>query len=532
MCDVESYIYMPLLEETGYIPTMKYTSSQELREHAERIAKVYGLDKVTWFRQRVQDFAWEEETKEWITTLVPQLSDGKEGEPVKVRSRFTMLATGITMIPRVPLIPGIDKFKGSIFHAARWDYNITGGSHDNPEMDKLKDKRVGIIGTGASAIQIVPALVPWAKELSVFQRTPSAVDVRGNKPTDMAAAQKLFSKPGWQEDRSDNWHKFVFDYPDKPDVNLVDDGWTQFRAFSALAGGPKSEYQTPQDMQKLVERLHELDYPRQEGIRQRVDSVVADPTTADSLKPWYPGWCKRACFHDQYLQSFNEPNVKLVDTNGLGVSKITEHGIVVGDQEHKVDVLILSTGYKSPVLYSPPGRVGLDVKGRHGVSLDKKWTDGVTTLHGMMSHDFPNFFWPGLNQAGSSPNFIYAIDGSAKHVAKIVAHAAKSSGSAGIKEQTSDNGSYRLNFIIEPSIEAEEAWSQLIVSGAGAFAATAGCTPSYFNAEGEFMREAPVEVQLQRARGALWPQGPLEFFKYIAQWRDTENYSGLEISHV
>jgi cation diffusion facilitator CzcD-associated flavoprotein CzcO len=529
MCDVESYIYMPLLEETGYIPTMKYTSSQELREHAERIARHYGLDKITWFRQRVQDFVWDETKKEWITTLVPQLKQGKEGNPLKVRSRFAIMATGVVTMPQVPLIPGIDKFKGPIFHTARWDYNITGGSDEKPALTKLQDKRVAIIGTGASAIQVVPAVTPWAKELLVFQRTPSSVDVRGNQPTDMQMARRLFSQPGWQQKRSLNWHKFVLDYPDKPEVNMVDDGWTRFSSFSALGGGPKSEYSSPKDMQKLVERLHRLDYPRQEAIRKRIDSVVNDPVTADKLKPWYPGWCKRACFHDQYLQSFNEPNVRLVDTNGCGVSKVSSDGLFVGDREYKVDVLILSTGYKSPVLHSPPGRVGVEVKGRHSISLDKKWTNGATTLHGMMSHDFPNFFWPGLNQAGSSPNFIFTIDGSAKHTAKILAHAAKTSG---VQSQSKTSGEYRLNFAVEPSAEAEEAWSQIIVSGAGAFAATASCTPSYFNAEGEFMREAPVEVQLQRARGAVWPKGALDFFERMEEWRDKGKFEGLEISTI
>lgn len=530
MCDIESYIYMPLLEETCYVPTEKYTSSKELRQHAERIAKQWGLDTVAWFRKRVNSAEWDDDGQEWVTELVPQLDHGKEGAPIRVRSRFLALTTGIVLVPRVPRIPGIEKFKGSCFHTARWDYGSTGGTPEKPDLVRLKDQSVGIIGTGATAIQVVPALTRWAKKLHVFQRTPAAVDRRDNRPTDPKWAEEIRSKPGWQSERRQNFQAFISNVACKPEVNLVNDGWTRMPSYSAQGGNPDVELRTPEDIQRHVDELHAIDLPRQEGIRRRVDEIVTDPITAERLKPWYPGWCKRACFHDQYLQSFNEPNVELVDTNGFGVNEVTEDGVRVGGKEYKIDTLILSTGYKSPVLYSPAGRVGLEVRGRNGLSLDGKWNDAVTTLHGMMSHDFPNLFWPGLNQSAGSPNFIYTIDIAATHVAGIMAHAAATWSAHG--SGTNPPGKYRYNFTIEPTVAGEEEWSQLIASGAGAFAASAGCTPSYFNAEGELDRSVPPEVLQKRARSALWNKGPSHFEKFLAEWRATKRFEGLEIASV
>ncbi|KAJ3533882.1 hypothetical protein NM208_g7783 [Fusarium decemcellulare] len=526
-CDIESYIYMPLLEETGYVPTQKYTTGKELREHAERIAKHWGLDKVAWFRQRVDSIEWDDKSKEWVTGLKPQLGRGNEGSLISVRSRFLMLTTGVVLVPRVPRIPGIERFKGACFHTARWDYDSTGGTADKPDLVKLKGQRVGIIGTGATAIQVVPALKDWAEKLYVFQRTPSAVDRRDNRPTDPKWAEEIRSKPGWQYERIENFQAFVTNAAKKPHVDLVDDGWTKMLSHSALGGCPDLECRTLEDIQKHVEELHVIDLPRQESIRRRVDEIVTNPNTAEKLKPWYPGWCKRACFHDEYLQSFNKPNVELVDTNGFGVNEITEDGVVVGNNEYKIDTLILCTGYKSPVLFSPAGRVGLDVKGRNGLSLDKKWNQGVTTLHGMMSHDFPNLFWPGLNQSAASPNFIYPIDIAATHVAGTMARAVHSS-----SPSNSQGPSYRYNFIIEPTATGEEEWSQVIVSGAGSFAASAGCTPSYFNAEGEMDRDVPPEVMQKRARSAVWSKGPSHLRRFLADWRAAEKLEGLEISPV
>ncbi|KAJ4188277.1 hypothetical protein NW767_011938 [Fusarium falciforme] len=527
-CDVESYIYMPLLEETNYVPTMKYTSGKELREHAERIAAKWDLNRSAWFRHRVTNLEWNNDTKDWGTRLVPQLNQGREGDPITVRSRFVVLATGLVVIPHIPQLPGLEKFKGDSFHTARWDYHATGGTPDKPELVKLKDKRVGIIGTGATAVQVVPSLVPWAKEILVFQRTPSAIDRRDNKPTDPEWARAVCSQPGWQKKRSENFHRFLTNDPVKPTIDMVSDGWSRMPSYSALTGGPGVNCRTPGEVKKHLEQLHAIDLPRQEGIRKRVDELVEDPKLAEKLKAWYPGWCKRPCFHDEYLQCFNKPHVKLIDTNGQGVSEATEDGLKVGNEEYKIDTLVLSTGYRSIFLNSPAGRVNIDIKGRNGVSFEKKWKGGVATLHGVMSNGFPNLFWPGFLQATASPNWTSSLELYASHMASVMSHAMSKCPVNSDGGDVSDK--YRLRFTIEPTVEAEEEWADLVATQAGAFAGLGGCTPNVYNGEGELAYAAESqEEQKRRARMTLWAKGPKDFAEVLADWRVSKDYKGLKI---
>ncbi|KAM3414449.1 hypothetical protein BST61_g9614 [Cercospora zeina] len=527
-CDVESYIYMPLLEETGYMPSQKYATGLELKEHADRIAEKYDLSDKAWFQRYVSDMTWNDDAKEWIVTYRSG-APGDAGQPKTMRSRFVVLTTGFTLIPRAPQIPGIDKFKGEIFHTARWDYNLTGGSPSDPNMTRLNDQTVGIIGTGATAIQVVSPLAKSSKKLLVFQRTPSAVARRDNRPTDPEWWQREHSKPGWQRIRRENFTAFLSNVQDKPEVDLVSDGWTSMLSYSTAIGNPAAVDMLQKDPETqipaYVRYLHDLDYPRQESIRRRVDAEVKDPVVAEALKPWYPGWCKRPCFGDDYLESFNCSNVTLVDTDGQGVTAITENGVVANGKEYPLDLLILGTGYRSPFLYSPGKRVNIDIKGRQGRSLDAKWMAGVTTLHGMMSHDFPNLCWPGLIQAGGTPNFTHCMDYSAQHVAGILSKAL-----AQTKNVPGNNSPYKYNFVMEATAEAEEQWSRIIASNAGVFAAAAGCTPSYINAEGELDRETSPEVRASRARSALWPWGPAHFMQHLDQWREEKDCEGVVIT--
>ncbi|KAL4802559.1 hypothetical protein BDV18DRAFT_146916 [Aspergillus unguis] len=515
---------MPLLEETGYIPKRKYSTGYELREHADRIVAKWKLNQIAWLRNRVTSLAWDDNAQEWATTLVPQTPGGGEKAPITVKSRLAVLASGLLFVPHIPRIPGIETFKGACFHPARWDYKATGGSESNPDLVELRNKRVGIIGTGATAIQVVPHLAEWAKELYVFQRTPSAVDRRDNADTDPDWARKELSSPGWQRERQRNFHSFVTNDPAKPvGHDMVSDGWTRMPSYSAMTGTVGLDCSTAEAAQKHLKNLHTMDFPRQESIRKRVDELVTNPEVAAKLKPWYPGWCKRPCFHDGYLQVFNEPHVKLVDTSDREITAITEDGLIVGDEEFKVDVLIVSTGYRSLFSPSPPGRVSIEVTGRDGLSFEDKWQQGVTTLHGVMSHGFPNLFWPGLVQAGGSPNFTSCVDMFSDHVASVVAHAARTTSSGPVKA--------RLPFTIEPSAEAEEEWSELVASQAGAFACIPGCTPNYYNNYGTVGQGLSPEQQARLARGSLWVGGPEDYRRLLAEWRQA-GYKGLEIAPV
>jgi cation diffusion facilitator CzcD-associated flavoprotein CzcO len=528
MCDVESYIYMPLLEETGYIPKHKYGSGNELREHSERIAKKYGLHDRTWFRTRLLSSIWDDDAKDWVVKLAEQRHNGKEYDPVTVRSRFIILTTGLMLIPQVPRIKGIETFGGDCFHTARWEYDVTGGTSLEPSLLNLKDKTVGIIGTGASGIQIVPELAKWAKKVYVFQRTPSAVDYRGNKDTDEKwYKEEVSNKPGWWEARCRNFVSFTSNADPKPAVDEVSDGWTSMPSHSALAGTPSHDAKTPEEIQQYYTYLNELDLKRQSKIRDRVNVVVKDPEVAQKLKPWYPGFCKRPCFHDEYLNSFNKPNVQLVDTDGRGIDEITEKDLIVNNEHYNVDVLILSTGYKSPFLYSPPGRVGVQVLGRNNVDLDEKWNNAVTTLHGIMSHDFPNMFWPGFIQAGANPNYTHIANEGAKHVAFLMAAGRTKSASEIPKEHP-----YKYKFTIETTAGAEEDWSQKIASQAYMFGVSAGCTPSYMNAEGEFegLRD-PVKLA-KMARSLVWGKGQTDFDMTLDAWRQKGDFEGVDITPV
>jgi cation diffusion facilitator CzcD-associated flavoprotein CzcO len=512
--------YMPLLEEMGYMPKHKYAYGTELREYAESIADRFELRDKTMFRVEMKNLTWDDNEKEWIVKMT-QTRTGHEDSQLTVRALFVIAASGLLNCPQLPGIPGIEKFRGHGFHTSRWDYNYTGGSPADPSLAKLKEKTVGIIGTGATAIQAVPHLGKWAKELYVFQRTPSSVDERGNRPTDVEWwTREIAGQKGWQRRRNDNFNAFITNASPPPPVNMVDDAWTKMPSFSGLVGGPPLV--TMDTVAARVGALHALDFPRQERIRHRVEQIVKDKEVADKLKAWYPGWCKRPCFHDDYLPTFNLSNVTLVDTDGKGVDSITENAVVVGGMEYKVDLLIFSTGFRSPSSGASPGfRAGISIVGRDGQSLDEKLAGGGSTFHGVLSRGFPNLFWPGPLQAGASGNQIFVLDQLATHIAYIVSESAR---------RAAQEQKLVQKFSIEPTAEAEEEWAMQILYRAAAFAGLAGCTPSYLNREGEMDRISKPEDQIKAARAAIWGEGIMGYVETIEGWRKQGNLGGLEVT--
>jgi cation diffusion facilitator CzcD-associated flavoprotein CzcO len=516
MCDVESYVYMPLLEEMDYMPKHKYAYGPELREYAESIAEKWELKDKTLFQMGVSSLTWDDEEKEWVVKLAPEGKGDGKGD-ITVRSQFVISASGVLNQPKLAGLPGMENFQGHSFHTSRWDYAYTGGSPTDPSLTNLKDKRVGILGTGATAVQAVPHLAKWAKELYVFQRTPSAVDIRDNRPTDPEwYAREVQGKKGWQRERMENFNAHMTNTTSPPEIDMVSDGWTKMRSYGGLIGTTAKV--TMENVPAHVGTLHALDFPRQERVRARVDEIVKDKTTAQKLKAWYPSWCKRPCFHDDYLPAFNRPNVTLVDTDGKGVDKITEAGIEVSNTEYALDLLIYSTGYRPPGIGSPAFRAGMKVFGRGGVSLDEKWAANVSTLHGVIRRDFPNFFYPGPSQAGATANQVFILDNLSTHVAYIISESAKTQG-PGPKDRIT----------IEPTQEAEEEWAMQILSRAASFAGLAGCTPSYINREGEMDQIKGMEEQMKAARAAIWGQGVADYVSVIEGWRSEGGLKGLEV---
>ncbi len=348
---------MPLLEELGYVPTEKYAKGDEIFAHCRHIAEHYDLYRDICLQTEVHEIRWDPALSRWIIAT-------NHGDAI--RARFVAMANGYLQKPKLPGIEGIMAFDGHAFHTSRWDYDYTGA-----DLSKLSDKRVGIIGTGATAIQCVPHLAKSVKQLLVFQRTPSTVDVRGNRPTDPAWSTSL--DDGWQRRRIENFQ--LLTAGGDADEDLVDDAWTSIVKKLFMMRQNSIEGMSDEERLRTVDMA---DFAKMEEIRARVDSIVIDPATAEALKPWYGYFCKRPCFHDEYLQTFNRDNVTLVDTQGKGVERITADGVVVDGTEHRVDCLIFATGFEVGTEYSR--RTGFEIVGRDGLTLTDKWRDGVRTF--------------------------------------------------------------------------------------------------------------------------------------------------------
>jgi cation diffusion facilitator CzcD-associated flavoprotein CzcO len=517
MCDVESYIYMPLLEETGYMPKFKYAYGTELREHADRIAEKWGLTDKALFRTLCHDAVWDDAAKRWAVQFTESRGPTEPKREIELKAQYLFVASGTLNAPQIPRLPGFDRFKGQHFHTSRWDYDITGGSQGDWTLENLKDKSVGIIGTGATAVQVIPQLAKWAKYLYVFQRTPSSVDVRGQCPTDPDEwNNKIAHTKGWQLARSESFNSYLTNAPIGED--LVNDGWCRMHSYCGLIG--TRGIVTPDKIPEHIAKLHAYDLERAERIRARTNEVVKDTETAEKLKHWYPAWCKRPTFHDDYLLAFNQPNVTLVDTDGKGVEALTEDAVVVNGTACPIDVLVLSTGYAVSIENdsgSPTQRAGIKVVGRNGLSMDDKWIQqGASSLHGVATHDFPNFFFPGpTTQAGVTVNFTYTLSLFASHVAKIVADAER-------RVDQSDK------LTVEVTKAAEEAWTGEVLMRAGSFSTMSGCTPGYMNREGA-RNKADMQEQMKAARAAPWGEDVVSFTEVVRAWEAEGGLKGLDI---
>ncbi|KAF5392308.1 hypothetical protein D9757_001553 [Collybiopsis confluens] len=523
MCDVESYIYLPLLEETGFVPKHKYSYGEEIREYCELMAKKWGLfDRVVW-RTTLYSLKWDDGSKEWSASARTKVrnEEDEQDRDVELHMRAQFVYGGVSLLPgpKLPRIPNLAKFSGEAFHPARWDYSVTGGSQSDPSLTKLKGKSVGIIGTGATAVQVVPELAKWADHLYVFQRTPSQVDARGQRRTDEEwFKSNVANIKGWQRLRTENLCMHMMNKQPRPTEDLVDDEWTKMSTYRALTGGYDDV--TPDNIGAYLNQLHAEDLPRSERIRTRVSEIVKDSRTAESLKSWYPGWCKRPTFHDDYLPTFNRPNVTLVDTDGKGVDRMTSKGPVVAGVEYPVDILIISTGFSSFTVGTVASRAGIDVTGQDGRSYDKKIEEkGITTLYGSITRDFPNLFFPGPLQGGLSANHTFLLDQMARNAAYMMSKAV---------ERAEKEGGDLDRVTLEPFADAEEAWSMLIMQGAVKMSSLIGCTPSYLSAEGEMEKQITMDP-MKGARSALWSKGVIDYVEVIDQWKDKGDLEGLDV---
>jgi cation diffusion facilitator CzcD-associated flavoprotein CzcO len=485
-CDVESYIYLPLCEELGFVPKEKYTHAPEILQHSRNIGEKYDLYGNACFQTEVTGMQWDESAAQW------QVSTNR-GD--RMKAKFVVMSNGPLNRPKLPGITGIDDYQGHTFHTSRWDYNYTGGGPEG-DLINLANKRVGIIGTGATAVQCVPHLGAAAKELFVFQRTPSSIDVRDNRQTDPEWAKNL--KPGWQKERMENFNTLTSGGIANED--MVNDGWTEIIRNLASMVNFKTDNVDWAEVPKLMEIA---DFQKMEQIRARAQQVVDDPSTAESLKPYYRQFCKRPCFHDDYLPTFNRDSVHLVDTQGRGVEAITAKGVIANGVEHELDCIIFATGFEVGTEYTR--RAGYDLIGKGGLKLSEKWSEGIKTLHGLHTQGFPNLFVISNAQSGFTVNFPHAMDEQAQHICYIV------------KECAAGN----IN-TVEATAAAENAWVEEII-GMSRFNQEflESCTPGYYNNEGE---TNPKSIQ-----NGSYGAGPDAFFAKIKRWRDEGTMEGLDL---
>lgn len=425
-CDVPAYDYLPLLDEMGYVPSRLYAKGPEIFAHCQAIARRYDLYDLAVFRTTVTSTTWDDQEKLW------RLRTDRGDE---MKARFVICANGTLSKPKLSKIAGMETFQGHSFHSSRWDYAYTG-----EDLSGLADKVVGIIGTGASAVQAIPRLAKAAKALYVFQRTPSSIDFRNDRPTDPEWQAKL--KPGWQHARREK----------------------HMRGRESDAAR-KAELEALSREEKIQRQENaNIDYMMR--IHRRIEEIVEDKTTAEALKPWYMFMCKRPCFDDEYLPAYNRPNVHLVDTGGQGITEITPEGPVFEGRTYPLDLLIYATGFEVQ-------KTGIynEIRGRDGREINETYAEGMRTLFGVHTHGYPNLFIMGGYQASFQFNLTFMLQTQGDHIAECIAHAR-------------DRGYAE----IDVSPETEEWWVQEVIEHRGKTARNAECTPGYYNFEGEFNR--------------------------------------------
>lgn len=497
MCDIEAHIYLPLLEELNYAPKHRYAYAGEMLEHSQRIGRHYELYGKACFQTAITAARWIESEGQWLV-------ETSRGD--RLRADYLVLACGRQSRPKLPGIPGIDEFEGHAFHSSRWDYRYTGGDSSG-NLIGLRDKHVAVVGTGATAVQIVPEVAQWAERLVVFQRTPSSIGIRGQCETGPDWAD--MSKPGWQKARRENFQRLISNI--RQEFNYVHDGWTEIAGMmkplsSKEIAARLDRRATPEEIAYISEIA---DYRAMNLLRARVDEVVKDRATAEALKPWYRWLCKRPCFHDEYLPAFNRPNVTLVNTQGRGLERLTRRGIVAGGEEYRTDCIIFATGFEVGITYNR--LIGFEVEGRDGLRLGSHWRNGVRSLHGMTTDGFPNLLLVGGNQqTAAAVNAVHLLDEQASHLAYIL-------------RETRKRGATR----IEPSTEAVDAYVAAIQSSprnGTQMQFYASCTPGYYNGEGKATRNEDL------FSGGRYPDGPVAFFEMLAAWRANEGLEGLLLS--
>lgn len=490
-CDNDAYCYLPLLEETGFMPSKKFSDGWEIQGYCQQMAEEFELADKALFHTLVESITWDESIQRWHV---------KTNRGDDLRARFVIMAGGVMNMPKLPGIPGIHDFKGKMFHTSRWEHDFTGGTWDNPDLEKLKDKRVAIVGTGATSVQAVPYLGKYAKQLYVLQRTPSNIDERENPATEAEWTASL--KPGWQQERIANFHRGAqqFFLPGEPD--LICDIWTEVSRNLNIE--LEADGFPTLTIEELMARREVIDFQVMERLRRRVDHLVEDEQTAEILKPWFRFMCKRPLSNNEYYPTFNRPNVKVIDVSATqGVERMTEKGFIANGEEYEVDLFIFASGFE--VTSDLKRRWGIDtVEGREGLSIYDHWVDGPSTFHGVATNNFPGMFFTGYIQGATNSSTTEQFGRQAEHIAFMIGETKRRG--AAVFSATDQGVADYVQHCRDNEVDMSEFQD--------------ACTPSYFNNEGE----KNVKWSLFKGYMPGWDA----FLVKLADWRENPELPGVQ----
>jgi cation diffusion facilitator CzcD-associated flavoprotein CzcO len=369
-CDVQSmsysYSFSPELEQE-WEWSEKYPTQPEILRYLNHVADRFALRDGIQFGTRVLAARYEEEAHRWTVTT----DDGDE-----LSAPFLVMATGCLSAAKLPEVPGLERFRGRIHHTARW-------GNEEVRFDGLQ---VGVIGTGSSGIQSIPIIAEQAAELTVFQRTPNFSVPAGNRPLDPAeVADRKANYREWRELQRTS-HSGI-PGPEATDSALAtpeDERNARFQAgwekgdLTSLAGS---------FIDILVDRA--ANETAAEFIRSKIRAVVDDPDVAETLSPrTFPYGTKRPCLDTGYYQTFNRPNVHLVDLRKTPLTEITPAGLRTSEREYELDAIVFATGFDAMT----GALTAIDIRGRNGVTLASQWTAGPRNYLGVAMAGFPNLF--------------------------------------------------------------------------------------------------------------------------------------------
>jgi cation diffusion facilitator CzcD-associated flavoprotein CzcO len=365
-CDVQAYEYLPLLQRVGYVPSRKYVGQNEIATYSNQLAKRFGLLPRIRFGTKVTGLRFVDGNSPlW------EISATRASEQNVHRARHVIVACGPLSAPQLPHIDGLGSFRGPSFHTAAWDHSAT-----------VKGKRVGVVGTGASAAQVVTAICDEVEHLTVFQRSPVWCLPRNDQPTP-DSIKDSFAQEGYQD-------------------KLRSSASNRIDAFATTLHDPVENAKLQNDVREIIARS----LPNDEELQRR-------------LTPEYPFWCKRVLFIDDYYSTFAKKNVSLVADAG-GVVRETDRGLLVASgDEFELDVIIYATGFN-------PLTVEFPVAGRGGKMLREHWGQSLerpSTLFGIHTRGFPNlYFMCGPQAFNPVTNVTVLAEDQARYVADLVVH--------------------------------------------------------------------------------------------------------------